>query len=304
MNRTFSAAFLSLFVMATAHAQLSDRQIVENAFPATLNDGDGVRFSRFIASDLNGEGQSLLIAVYTNGAAGAIRVLDRAGRVLAAPLLPGMRGFHAAVQALDLDGDGTPEILATFSTGHNPDNPDTWVFRWAANNLSLISPTCGVGNLTLTCLGRVTPVDLDGSGHLSLLSWPAFAITESGGARAVEDWTLYALNNGIFQETSQAFQFAREFKRATGKAVTSTRKFSASPGSTKLRVINGTGAAASTSGQVTLNGKEILGPADFKRNEHIYDVPVAVADENFLTVRLDGKPGSRITVLVTKTGPN
>jgi len=97
MNRTNVTAILALFIVVAAHARLSDTQIVNNAFPTTLDDGDGVRFSRFIAVDLNRNGQPLLVAVYTNGAGGAIRVLHRAGQVLAAPALPGMRGFHATV---------------------------------------------------------------------------------------------------------------------------------------------------------------------------------------------------------------
>jgi len=171
------------------HAQVSDRQIVKNAFPANLDDGDGIQFSRFIAVDLNRNGQPLLVAVYTNGAAGAIRVINRAGQVLAAPALPGMRGFHASVRALDLDSDGTPEIIAEFTTGHSPDNPDTWVFRWAGNDLQLISPTCANGQLTLTCLGHVTAVDVDGSGQYALLDWPGLTIAD-GVPTAAGDWKL------------------------------------------------------------------------------------------------------------------
>ena len=303
MNRTLVIAILTLFVCAAAHTQVSDQQIVNNAFPATLDDGDGVRFSRFIAVDINRNGQPLLVAVYTNGAGGAILVLDRAGQVLAAPALQGMRGFHASVQALDLDGDGTPEIIAEFTTGHSPDNPDTWVFRWTGSNLQLISPTCAVGGLTLTCLGHVSPLDIDGSGRLSLLERPG--LNPNNGVVGTEgDWTLYTLNGGTFRETSQTFQFAREFKRGTGKPFTSARKFSAASSTSTLRVINGTGAAASTSGQVAINGKELLGPADFKRNQHVYDVPVTLTTENNLTVRLDGKPGSKITVLILKACPS
>lgn len=299
MIRTLVTVVLALFVVTAAHAQLSDRQIVDNAFPATLNDGDGVRFSRFIAVDLNRNGQLLLVAVYTNGARGAIRVLNRAGQVLADPALPGVRGFHASVQALDLDGDGVPEIIAELTTGHSPDNPDTWVFRWTGSNLQLISPTCAVGSLTLTCLGHVSALDLDGSGHYALLDWPGLKMS-NGVISTVGNWTLYALNGGAFRETSEEFQFSREFKRGNGKPFTSTRKFAGSPGITTLRVINGTGPAASTSGQVTLNGKVLLGPPDFKRSQHVYDLPVTLASENTLAVRLDGNPGSKVTILIRK----
>jgi hypothetical protein len=298
MIRTLGTVALALFIVIAAHAQLSDQQIVNNAFPIGLAEG-GRHFSRFIVVDLNRNGQPLLIAVYTNSVAGGIRILNRAGQVLADPDLTGMRGFRASVEALDLDGDGTPEIIAEFSTGHSPDNPDTWVFRWTGSDLRLISPTCAVRALTLTCLGHVTPLDVDGSGRLSLLEWPGLTMT-NGVTATVGNWTLYTLKGGTFQETTQAFVFAREFKRGDGKPFTSARKFSASSGAATLRVINGTGAAASASGHVALNGKDLLGPADFKRNQHVYDVPVILTTENQLTVRLDGNPGSKITVLVQK----
>lgn len=299
MNRARIAVVLSLFIATSARAQLSDQQIVNNAFPANLDDGDGVRFSRFIAADLNRDGQPLLVAVYTNDAGGSIRVLNRAGQVLAAPVLPGMRGFHASVRAVDLDGDGTPDIIAEFTTGHSPDNPDTWVFRWTANTLQLISPTCAVGNLVLTCLGRVSPVDVNGDGKLSLLSWPAFTINGTTGAvTAAGNWTLYSLNDGTYQKTPETFMFAREFRRGNGTPFTSQRKFSASVGAAVLRVINGTGAEAATSGHLALNGAELIGPSDFKRNQHVFEIPVMLTSQNNLAVRLDGKPGAKITVLI------
>jgi hypothetical protein len=129
------------------------------------------------------------------------------------------------------------------------------------------------------------------------LDWPGLQ-TNNGSVSAVGNWTLYTLNNGTFHETPQTFSFAREFKRGDGKPFTSVRKISATPGAATLRVINGSGASASTSGLVTLNGKDLLGAADFKRNQHVYDVPVTLLAENNLAVRLDGKPGSTITVLI------
>jgi len=262
------------------------------------NHSHGDRFSRFIAADLNRDGQPLLVAVYTNLAGGAIRVLNRSGQVLAAPDLPGMRGFHATVRTLDLDADGTPEVIAEFSTGHSPDNPDTWVFRWTGSTLQLISPTCAVGRLSLSCLGLVTPIDLTGDGHLSLLDWPAFKIGPDGNVIVDGTWSIYSLNNGVFTQTSDAFVFAHEFRRGNGKPFTSEQDFTATPGAGTLRIINGMGSESPASGRITLNGVEVATPSDFQRKQHVMDIAVTLAAENNLTVRLDGKPGSKITVLV------
>ena len=299
MRRVLMPILLWALSLGLACAQLPDQQMVEHAFPSGLDHGDDVRYSRFVTSDLNRDGHPLIVAVYTNGAGGAIRVLNRAGQVLAAPNVPGMRGFHATVQAVDLDADGVPEILAELTTGHSPDNPDTWVFRWTANDLQLISPTCAVGNLQLTCLGHVSLLDLNGDGHLSLLDWPAFAVnSDTGAVTADGGWSIYTLANGRYQKVPQTFQYAREFRRGSGAPFTSEKRFAATPGTATLRIINGTGANAATSGHVMLNGKEIVGADDFKRGQHVYEVPVTLVAQNTLTVRLDGKPGSAITVLV------
>src|ERR1043166_2968198 len=299
MARSLASAFVISMISVALCAQLSDKQIVSNAFPAALNDGDGVRFSRFIAVDLNGTAQPLLVAVYTNGAAGAIRVLNRAGQVVSAPDFPGMRGFHASLQALDLDHDGTPEIIAEFTTGHSPDDPDTWVFRWVAGALKLISPTCRSGGLTLTCLDHLSFVDLTGDGNLSLLNWTAVNLDrETGEVSRSEPWTIYTLKNGSLQQADGTFLFAHEFKRSTATPFTSEETFCARAGGTTIRVINGTAAQAATSGHIKLNGKEIMGPADFQRGAHITDIPVELVESNTLAVQLEGKPGAKIVLLV------
>jgi len=173
------------------------------------------------------------------------------------------------------------------------------VFRWTGRALQLISPTCQVGNLTLTCLGRVSLLDSNGDGRLSLLDWPAFTLNQ--GAGVVEgNWTLYSLSGGMFKQTPDAFVFAREFRRAKGQPVNSEWKFAAGPGTATLRVVSGSGEAAVTSGHILLNGTEVLGPDDFKRNQHTYDVPVTTGLQNTIRVRLDGDPGSSLTVLVGK----
>lgn len=76
------------------------------------------------------------------------------------------------------------------------------------------------------------------------------------------------------------------------------RKFAAGAGAATLRVINGTGGFAATSGHVSFNGAEVLGLADFKHNQHVLDVPITLSPQNTVSVRLEGKPGSKITVLI------
>jgi hypothetical protein len=211
----------------------------------------------------------------------------------------GMRGFHGSLKLLDLNADGTPEIIVTMTSGHAPDNPDTWIFQWSGHQLRLISPICSVGNLDLSCLNQVSFIDMGGDGKLSVLAWPVFHVDPTtGAAKASGPWTLYAETNGTFHPAPNAFSFVREFSRGTGAPFTSQRDFSATAGAAILRIVTGTGAESVTSGHITLNGKEIAGPSDFKRRQHVYEVPVTLLNNNTLRVQLDGKPGSKITVLI------
>jgi len=50
---------------------------------------------------------------------------------------------------------------------------------------------------------------------------------------------------------------------------------------------------------VKWNGATILGPSDFKRTSRIITVPVRIlTDANPLDVRVDGEPGSELTIVV------
>ena len=292
-------AFVSLLLASSLMAQVSDKQLVNNAFPSYLDDGDGVRFSRFIRADLNGDGHPLLLALYTNGARGAVRVLDDAGQVVTESAPRGMSGFHGSVRAIDLDADGIPEVLAQFDSGHGLDLYDSWILKWSrpTHTLSLLSPTCQGGTVEYTCFNSVDFVDWNGDGRLAVVNYPDFAVVDDT-PQPTGPWTLYALADGKYQQQPYNFAYVRRFARGTGTPTTVTDDFDSPAGMVILRVINGTGSLAADSGHVFLNGTEVLGPNDFKRQDHIYSVPVRAQEHNVLTVTLDGKPGARIQVFV------
>jgi hypothetical protein len=284
---------------ASLHAQVADNVLVDNAYPSALDGGDGFRFSRFITADLNRDHHPLIVAVYTNGAAAAVRVLDHAGQVLSAPELRGMKGFHGSLTAVDLNADGVPEIVVRLTAGHGLDNPEAWIFRWSGGVLRPISPTCATGTLVFTCLGEVTFVDLKGDGSLSILSWPSFQISaDSGSPEPAGPWTLYTADGDTFVEQPNAYVYAAEFTRAKAQPFTASEDFSAPPGNGMIRVINGSGNAAADTGHVYLNGVEVISPSDFKRNQPSFAVRATLKKSNTIAVRLDGKANTKIELLV------
>ena len=56
-----------------------------------------------------------------------------------------------------------------------------------------------------------------------------------------------------------------------------------------------------SSASITLNGVEVIGPSDFQRHEKVIERKVTLQKSNFLSVLLEGKPGSFITVKITGT---
>jgi len=90
------------------------------------------------------------------------------------------------------------------------------------------------------------------------------------------------------------------FERGNGKPVLVTREF-ISPitgNDLKLRIVNGDehGDNRVTAGRVTLNGLEVVSPNDFKKKVGAIERLVNIGENNVLTVILEGKPGSFITL--------
>ena len=283
--------------------QISDTQLVDNAYPPELEasrDPDSSRFSTFAAADLNRNGQTLLIALYTNGTQAAISVLDPGGRVLSHPDFRYLKGFRGELQLVDLDGDGVPEIIAQLTAGHGYGIPDSWVFAWRNGQLALISPTATASKLPVSLLSQIAAVDLDGSGKLSLLAFPGVQRDDNGNVVANGDVAVYSLSNGQLTHMTTAFSYAQAFYRRTTGPTKAVKTFSSPAGARKLRIINGIApnGSAVDSARVTLNGTEVVHPANFKPKAHVIDVPVQLGLENRLEVELTGKPGSGIWVAI------
>ncbi|HVZ47414.1 MAG TPA: hypothetical protein VG916_01410, partial [Gemmatimonadaceae bacterium] len=94
------------------------------------------------------------------------------------------------------------------------------------------------------------------------------------------------------------FYGPERFTRSTGAPTTVTRTISTAgyQAPFTLRVVNGTGGNAVTSGSIRLDGVEILGPGDFKKSMGALAIPVTVGATATLQVTLASKPGSYVDV--------
>lgn len=157
-------------------------QAVEAFFPADLRAeaGEDVEeggpppseFSDFVVADLGDGGEAWIVAAYTNGFSGRVRVLRRLdGRweLGDEPEIPGMGGIFPSVELVDIEGDGSWEVHVAFTSARGPGG--SWILDWDRGALVVISPTEHLGNgLVDTVLSNPWLVDLDGDGTVELLN--------------------------------------------------------------------------------------------------------------------------------------
>ena len=111
---------------------------------------------------------------------------------------------------------------------------------------------------------------------------------------------------GLFVSTSFAGEVTlfgpKEFLRTTGKPNVYTDTFSAAPLEGKLSIKNGDedGEHRISSALISVNGEQVFRPNDFNQQVYRLEAPVNLAEDNSIRVELRSKPGSYLTVQVTR----
>jgi hypothetical protein len=288
----------------------SPETIVNSFFPNDLKTtiaGDvpaADRLSAFTLADLNHDGTQLIVAVYSNGIRGAVSVLSSSGdgSLLASAAPAGMTGRRAAVSLVDLAHDGHSEILATMSSPRGYDV--TWVYKWSGASLTLTGPVeyAGTDDYASDLVNPLL-VAIDGDGTLSIVDqhYSRSCCDDDGSENASEELRLFHwVNGGLAQQGTLDCRLL--FARGNGAPVAKSASFSVSTaGSREIIIVNGDydGANRVASAYVTLNGQPILQPSAL--NEKVgfvrVNAPVTAGDNQF-SVKLDGKPGGHLSLLV------
>lgn len=97
----------------------------------------------------------------------------------------------------------------------------------------------------------------------------------------------------------------KEFQRARGKPDVFQETFAATAGEGQLELFNGglSGGGEVTSASVTLNGKQIFSPNDFKKGAPFLQRPVTLKAQNSLAITLASTPDTRFIVRITQAFP-
>jgi hypothetical protein len=290
-------------------------QVVEQFFPQRLikeSEEDfqkggpaPFRTSESVIADLNGDGSTFIVAAYSNGFAGVIRVLKKENSTFGLvdePNLRKMGGDFPTIKLLDLDNDGRPEVIASFSSARGP--TEDWVFKWDGTKLNLIGPTeVDAFGFIDSLLSDAGFFDVDGDGIIEILnptgSGPvAPDETENIGKGDLEVYTF----DGQKYKLSKSLEFIASFVRQTGAPFVDKAYFEIkNPGAGfLLTVVNGAtdGSNKVSSGTIKLNGVVVLSSNDLNQQVRKVVRQVTVLANNVLEVELAGKATGQILVTV------
>ncbi len=117
-------------------------------------------------------------------------------------------------------------------------------------------------------------------------------------------FSLFCLFVGTASATVTVFG-PKGYQRTTGQPNTFQETFTATEGEGQLELFNGglsTGSQV-TSAWVILNGKQILGPADFEKRDAVLQTPVMLEAQNTLQIKLASNPGTYVVARVIQDFP-
>jgi hypothetical protein len=299
------SGFLLIAVVAELHAGSLDT-MVASKYPADLTafsakyDYEEQRQQAYV--EVSSGGTSYVVAAYSSGEIGAVVLLEKSGdgyrvdQEMSRETGQMIGDIDPEVTALDVDADGAPEVIARYTVGMKR-AAEGWVFRISGGHLQLISPTTKEG---ASILGYGHFLDLTGSGALDII--------DDAALKNDKKYTFfhprYVLHDGSYV-AADPVDYYEVFYRGDGAPVTVTRTVTIATDSLqkrpKLVIVNGDALGVPyrvASGKVTINGVTVSPQQDFSQPKGTWIVPVTLLPTNTITVWLDGKPASRIAVVI------
>jgi hypothetical protein len=296
-------AVVALLSTVRASNQATPDAIVAAAYPATLSEIAAQRHYADLRQQayavLADGGKKLFVAAYSNGHVGAVELLQQtpAGAVTVSQLIRDhQQGANPTVTARDLDGDGIPELIASFDLGPRG-GAEAWIYRVRDGQLTLLSPVDRHGD---TVLGLPDVVEFAG-GVSDLVDRSNVGDSRS---EPVLVFHHYVFRNGAFVEAEPLDFYATFYRaKAAPRAEDATFAIPSSALSRPYRLVVLNGATSGkdyrvASGTVSLNGVVVAPASDFSESRPAWTLPVALQAQNTLTVKLAGRPKGRIAIAI------
>jgi len=237
-------------------------------------------------ADLDGTGTANYIVAVSDD---RVRVLKTGGgtaTVVAESAPDTMIGSNPRLRLVDLDGDGRPEIVASYPTPRASES--TWIFHWTGRGLTNIGPTVTVGprHITHSILGLVEFFDIDGDGVPELVEFD----------REAKDIRIRKRSSdGAFKVVRNQVAYINRYQRHTAEPELFSGVFDATPGQVlEVTVIV---EKTVTGGDLHVNGHLVFGSSDFKK-ARLLKRTIKTEAVNEVTSTVDGKPGAAIVVML------
>lgn len=306
--------FLSLALAAVSPAQTnSDEAIALQFYPDRLVQdfakyaepgSELVRRFSVLRADLDGTGiPNYLVAAYTNGGHGAVRVIRTTSEgsfLVADPDLLTMGGIAPKIELFDLDADRRPEVIASFLQNRHSEN---WIFKWSDQKLAVFGPVSldKYGN-PISEIGDAQFLDLDADGVPEIIQ----AVYDASGQPAANPYVVYHLKDGKYAEEKDTIYYGL-FVRQADKPAKFEQTFAVADINSPftLRVINGdeTGKNQVTAAEIRLNGVTVVTPDRFKQKARVSELPIKLQSQNHLQVELRSAPETELTLVVESRSP-
>lgn len=323
----FAAALLTW--AAAAHAQkMTDDQIAEKFVPSafTAYAASHTYFSdsrswTVLPVDLDHSGREDYLAVAYGNAHIAYLSVIRKGPIpkLVAESSPstGCDG-SPGVSAIDLDGDGKPELNLSCHVGNHGATFNS-LFKWSAGGLVVLNAPHPRRRNAWSPIREANFIDLDGDGVMEVLEAPGDTRIDEHGV-VTERYDIYRLLNGalVKSPSGSSLVFFDSFTRGKGKPKKEAKTFAATAGPYKLTIIkdkpqanddNNNGDDGDNGAAViTLNGVVLTDPSNHdEQGEHQGNhddgrrpavLDVTLAEKNTITVEMHGSRGSSISIVI------
>jgi len=308
----------------SSEPSVSAQQVVDQFFPSRLHSvAAGYSawalensFSAFVVVEaLPGGDPKTIVAAYSNGVGGAIRVIraqpDGSYGLAFEPTGLDIGGTSVSMESLVIDESGLPTVKVSFGTVRV--QTADWIFRWDGAQLVNLTPMeteeDGTKDTLLVLSGFV---DLDHDGTLEIIStenYPPQVPEEGDPPAELPDaaWSIYRLTSSGYVLDRPVLCIS-EFFRKTATPTTETEEFPLlknSAGPYVLKITNGNrdGSNRLSSGEIVLNGVLVVTSNMLNQQVEFLSIPVSLQPHNTLQVTLAAKPQGKLAITVEDTGP-
>lgn len=313
-----ASSLLALRIFGVSAKQSIDpQQVVDQFYPQALIDKADppgtpggiplIRKSGFTVLEQEAGVPRTILACYSNGSEGSIRLIRRINEVYSVvyesegSLIIG--GIDCSIKTYDFMIAGSPVRAVSFQSFSTP--TADWFFRWDGNSLINVGPTeTKSDGRKSTLLSDSFLLNLDHTSSWQLVN--SICANRPGSEINCAAAEVYRLSEQNVYVLDRTLLYLEPFAQPESSAQTWTSKFdlpTGTQGPYRMKVVNGKvgGFVRTASGTIILNGVTVVTPAQLNLQVEFVTVSVDLLPmENTLQVTLANRQGAEVWVYFEK----